>query len=137
MKHTDVAIIIVTYRFPRTKLSQLLSSLLRIGVKKGNIFIRDNTRDNIGYAGAINEIVKKQIQKYTYFLILNPDISFTENFIAPLLETVRQGKADIAGPVLYDETGKVWATTGIIDKKRFSAGLETKKLHHLTYVDYV
>ncbi|HEV2339411.1 MAG TPA: hypothetical protein VGT05_01435, partial [Patescibacteria group bacterium] len=47
------------------------------------------------------------------------------------------GKADIAGPVLYDETGKVWATTGIIDKKRFSAGLETKKLHHLTYVDYV
>lgn len=132
-----ICVVVVVYKFPKKKLEFLLHSLQKIGISDKNIFIRDNTNDDIGYAAAINEVVKKQINNYENFLILNPDISFKNDFIQALLDTIEKREADIVGPIFYKGKKKLWASTGVLDRKRYSAGMKTLKLTHLTYVDFV
>src|SRR5260221_7179867 len=118
-----LAVIIVTYKFPKAKVERLIHEIVKQGVAKKDIFVRDNTNDNIGYAGAINGVVKKQLRKYSYFLILNPDIQLHPNAIKELLKAAEENKGDIVGGVIYDEKGKVWGSAGVIDRKRYSAGM--------------
>jgi len=132
-----LAVVTVVYKFPPEKLQTLIDKLIKIGTKNNDIFVRDNTNDDIGYAAAINEVVRKKINEYENFLILNPDISFKGNFIKPLLEVIEQDLSDIVGPIIYDERGKIWGSAGILDRKRYSAGLNKRKLEDLTFVDFV
>ncbi len=132
-----IATIIITYKFPKEKLRKLLSSLERIGLSKKTIFVKDNTNNNIGYAGGINKIIKSKLKNFDYFLILNPDIQIKNNFVKPLVSILDKNQADIVGPMIFTDNGKVWGTGGIIDKKRYSASMSIKILKHLTFVDFV
>lgn len=133
----SLGIIIVTYKFPKEKLVKLVKEINHAGIKSSNFFVRDNTEDNIGYAGAINEVLKREINNYKYFLILNPDIKIPKETIQVLLQTVESAKGDIVGPVMCKEDGSLWGSAGEIDKKRFSAGMSTRVLNKLTPVDFV
>lgn len=132
-----IAVIIITYKFPKQKIKKLLDGLKEIGINSENIFVKDNTNDNIGYAGGINVILGKILKKYEYFLVLNPDITIKNDFLTPLANTLEKNEIDIVGPIIYTDNGKIWGSEGIIDKKRYSASMSTKVLKKTTFVDFV
>lgn len=120
-----VAVIIVVYKFPHEKLQELLKSLHNEGIIRRDIYVVDNTINNIGYGGGINSALKKIIKKYKYFLILNPDVSFKRPFINPLLSAFQNSSSvGIVGPKILDEKGRIWANGGILNPVRFSGGLK-------------
>lgn len=119
----NVAVIIVTYNFPRKRLQNLVESICKQGIAKSSVYISDNTTNNRGYGGGINAIVRKIINKYKYFLILNPDIKLHHYLLARLLDTINLSKNyGIVGPKIISENGKLWSIGGSIDRVRYSGG---------------
>lgn len=133
----ELAVIIVVYRFPKKSLKKLIKALINIGINKDCIFVKDNTTYNVGYAGAINIILRRILKKYKYFLILNPDIEIKNNFVKPLLRNIMQNEADISGPVIYTKNGNIWGSIGILDKKRYSATMLNKSSWKPNMIDFV
>lgn len=81
-------------------------------------------RENYGFAKGVNFGVKFAYdQKFDYVLLLNPDVSFKENFLLDLVATVRKNSFLISGPKIITKDNKIWSLGGEIDKKRFSGGL--------------
>ena len=143
LKINNVAIIIVIYKFPKNELKKLIRSIRRQGVPNKSIFVRDNTEDNIGYAPAINELLRKIMLKpeYDYIFILNPDIQLGKNCIKHLLDTMEtNSQIGIIGPRMI-LSGKNHIDGGSIDAIRYSSILRKEKISKndslIKYVDYV
>jgi len=121
---SKTAVITVTYKYPKNLLKKFIKSIEIAGIKRRDIYIRDNTKDDIGYAAGINKIIKKQSKSYNYFLIINPDTLVNKQSIKILLKTIQSSqKIGIVGPKILDEGKNIWSTGGKIDKVRFTAGL--------------
>ena len=80
--------------------------------------------ENFGFAGGYNEALKKIQGKYDYYLLLNSDIEVSENWIAPLLESMEDKKIAACQPKiksleqkdLFEHAG---ASGGFIDQNYF------------------
>lgn len=80
--------------------------------------------ENFGFAGGYNEALKKIEGKYDYYLLLNSDIEVSENWIAPLLESMEDKKIAACQPKiksleqkdLFEHAG---ASGGFIDQNYF------------------
>lgn len=120
----SIAVISVLYKNPKEQVKKMVKSLLDNGIAKRDIFFIDNEKDNVGYGGGINKILKKQLIHYDYFFIINPDTLIHKGCIQQLLETCKLDKAiGIVGPKILDQDGRIWSAGGILDKKRYSGGL--------------
>lgn len=100
---------------------------------------------NLGYAGGNNLGIKHAIKHGAkYIFILNPDVFLDKNCIKYLLENFSKNeKLGIAGPKILTNDKKIWSLGGIIDKKRYSAGLikyginESSKVSFSGKVDFI
>lgn len=96
-----------------------------------------NNHKNLGYAKAINKVIKNIINKKNnrdktdYILILNNNLQFKNNIIPELIAYSKNNKTDLVCPKILDEKGRIWFTGGEIDKKRFTAGHTPGKLDYL------
>jgi len=122
-----VAVITVIYKFPQKKVDVLIQQLTKQGISKKDIYIKDNTNDNIGYASAINTILRKILNKYDYFFIINPDLEIEKNCLSELLEVFKKDKkAGIVGPrSIKDNT---YIDGGSLDRVRYSSILKDQRL---------
>lgn len=131
----DVAVITVTYKFPKDLLKNFILSLRSAGIKRKDIFIRDNTSDDIGYAAGLNKILKHQLKRYRYFFIVNPDIILDKECINKLLNVLKSRKdVGIVGPKILNKNGRVWSVGGVVDKRRYSAGLSKTLRRNIDFV---
>lgn len=123
------AVITVVYKFPQKKIDALISQITKQGIAKKDIYIKDNTHDNIGYAPAINKILRKILKKYDYFLILNPDILLEKNCVQELLHTFKMdAPIGIVGPRMVNKKNNTYIDGGSIDMVRYSGLLTEEKL---------
>ena len=127
--------IIVTYHTSANQLKQLVQQLVKAGIKRKQIFIKDNTKKNIGYAAAVNLGLRAGIKnKFEYFLVLNPDIHLNKF----LTTDIEQGFArfNIFGGVF--KQGKKTYYQGLIDPVYLSGGLSTVRKKEQYYpADFV
>lgn len=128
-------VVIILYKTPKQQLNLLLEQLKQASIKKAQIFLKDNTHDNIGYAKAVNIGLKIGLkQNYTHFCLLNPDIRLIRfNF-----EEINDGfkKFDIFGGVF--KQGQKTYYRGVIDPVYLSGGLDDKKPTKVIYpTDFV
>ena len=80
--------------------------------------------ENLGYAGGNNVGIKDALGNGAdYILILNPDVLVKKGTIKQLLAAAKATSAGIVGPKILTPNGKIWSGGGVIDKKRFTAGL--------------
>lgn len=69
--------IIVLYHTPQHEIERLKNEISHLGFIDYKIYWMDNSKDNKGYAAAINEGLRKGVSDdIELFVILNPDISF-------------------------------------------------------------
>ena len=61
MKNPKIGIIFILYKTPREEVKRLESEIKALKFKKYKIYFIDNTSDNSGYAGGINEGIKKAL----------------------------------------------------------------------------
>lgn len=138
-----IAVIIVSYKDSKATLEKLEKSLILEGLNKRNIFFQINDKNNLGYGCGINKILKKALDKFEYFLILNPDIKIKKGFLKILQNTfIKDNAIGIVGPKILNEKGLIWSLGGVIDEKRYSAGLidngrKDKKINKIYDVDFV
>src|SRR5258708_1638877 len=119
-----IAVITVTYKFPPDKLTEFINAVIHAGIKKQDIFIKDNTYDNVGYGNAINGVLKNKLDKYDAFFIVNPDIIIERSCVKLLSDTLFSSeKVGIVGPKILYPSGAILSLGGIVDKKRYSGGL--------------
>lgn len=119
-----VATIIVTYKNTPQSLEGIENSLSTNGMDKKDIYFSDNTKNNLGYSGGINRILKKILHKYDYFFIVNPDVIIKKDCLTLLVKALEKDKTiGIVGPKILQEAGKIWSLGGVLDKKRYSGGL--------------
>lgn len=125
-----IAVICVAYKPIKKQLQNLIEQIKDQGINKKNIFIKDNTHDNVGYGEAINKIVRKHLREFDYFLILNPDVSLYVDCIRQLVSCAdSNNRIGIVGP-----------NGGKIDSNRFSSILlpkKTNKKGSVMIVDYI
>jgi GT2 family glycosyltransferase len=67
------AVIIVLYNTPFKEQLRLEQEFFKLGVDE--IFLPDNTHTGLGYAAAINAVLRSTLDHYDLFCIANPDIS--------------------------------------------------------------
>lgn len=61
-----------------------------------------NLKKNLGFGGAINYILKKEIKNYNYFIILNPDIILQKHTLDETIKYIDSNdNIGILGPKLY------------------------------------
>src|SRR5579859_7598682 len=119
-----IAVVIVTYKNSKIELEKLEKSIMMNGVEIKSIYFLNNIKENLGYAGGINRILKKILSKYNYFFIVNPDVVLHKNCIARLVKILKNDtKVGIVGPKIVDNNGRIWSLGGELDKKRYSGGL--------------
>ena len=73
------------------------------------IYIRDNSYDNILFTKAINEGLREFCfsKLYDYVLIMNQDAYLSPNCLSELIKTIEKNpKCGIVTPVAFDENGK-------------------------------
>jgi len=128
-------IIIVLYKTPKQQLLGLIKQLQKAGIKKAQIFTRDNSFHNLGFAKAVNLGLKAGLKKgYQYFLILNPDMQL----IRFNLKEIKNGfnNFDVFGGIF--KQGSKTYYRGIIDPVYLSGGLDDKKPSEIMYpTDFV
>lgn len=104
--------LIVTYH-PNDKFSKLRRIL-----KNYPLLVIDNSQRNLGYAGAINQGLKKiLITSSKWVVILNQDLVISPQTIKKLAEKLSATSADMAGPF-----------PGNLDSKRYTTILPGKDL---------
>lgn len=89
-------------------LDQCLNSLKKIYEPvnwQSKILIVNNNKKNLGFAGAVNEGIKKAIKnKAEAVLLLNQDTVVDKDFLGPLLSN----KADIVAPIIKFKRNNQW-----------------------------
>lgn len=80
--------------------------------------------ENLGYAGGNNIGIREALKNGAdYILILNPDVIVKKDAVKQLVAVAKIAGAGIVGPKILTSGDKIWSAGGIIDKKRFTAGL--------------
>ena len=79
---------------------------------------------NSGFAGGYNEALEKLKGTYDYYILLNSDIQVTENWIAPLVEAMKDEQVAACQPKIKSLHNKsqfehAGASGGFIDKNYF------------------
>ena len=117
-------IVIVLYKTPKQQLLKLVEQLQNSGLNKKQIFIKDNTKNNLGFARAVNIGLKTGLKKgYSFFLVLNPDIKLIKFSLFEIENGFKQ--FDIFGGIFKQDTKTYYR--GIIDPIYLSGGLDDKK----------
>lgn len=103
-----IAIVVVSYKVEKDLLA-CLSSLKKLspGEYETKIFVIDNNKINLGFAGGNNSGIKQAlVWGADFVLILNPDTLVDQNLIKEVLKEIRD-KPDvgIAGPKIYFASG--------------------------------
>lgn len=81
-------------------------------------------KKNLGYAGGNNVGARWALKNGADdILILNPDVVVRKGAVTQLLGAAKATGAGIVGPKILTPDGKIWSVGGVIDKKRFTAGL--------------
>jgi len=127
--------VIVLYKTPKQQLLKLVEQLRKAGVNKKQIYIKDNSAHNLGFAKAVNLGLKTGLkQGFSNFVVLNPDIRLIKfNY-----QEVENGfnNFDIFGGIF--KQGSKTYYRGIIDPIYLSGGLNYKKPSPLMYpTDFV
>ncbi len=81
-------------------------------------------KKNHGFAGGYNEALRQIEGKYRYYGIVNSDIEVTENWLPPLLDTLKKENVFAVQPKVLAQTQKshfeyAGASGGFIDKNYF------------------
>lgn len=106
------------------KLQRCLAALKGQSYESLDIFVRDNSEDNILFTAAINEGLLKYIcdADVDYVLILNQDAYVQEDTISELVRSLEvDPKNGIACPIQFDEGAKRMTWGGSLDA--FPAGV--------------
>ncbi|OGK19722.1 hypothetical protein A2866_03715 [Candidatus Roizmanbacteria bacterium RIFCSPHIGHO2_01_FULL_39_8] len=135
MKNPKIGIIFILYKTPREEVKRLESEIKALKFKKYKIYFIDNTSDNSGYAGGINEGIKKAlIDDCQLFIVANPDISLKNLSGDEMLEGGEH--FDIWGLAMKQDKKIYYG--GEIDRWRMSGGLLAKKPNErFAEVDFV
>lgn len=103
--------IIIPFYKAQDKLDKCLAAIKRQSYQNYEIFIRDNSVDNILYTAAINEGLKKYAynDSYRYVLVLSQDAYLQENTLEQLLKSIEADTTcGICSPLqLSEDTNKV------------------------------
>lgn len=134
-KTNKIGFIFVLYKTPEKEIKRIKTEVANLGLKNYKIYFIDNTKNNRGYAAAVNEGIKKALKdKIDIFIIANPDISLLHLRGGNWLDGLRY--FDILG-LTFEQDGKFFYG-GEIDKWRLSGGLITKKSNkRFQEVDFV
>ncbi len=141
---SDIGIVIVNWNSGK-ELKRCLESIessgyienvvvVNNGADYGNVDLSANheslikiikNEENLGYGEGNNEGIKYFLDKKKKFiLILNPDTQIYKDTIPNLLEALKRDKRiGIVGPKIFAPNDNIWSCGGVIDKKRYSAGL--------------
>jgi len=120
-----IGFIFVLYKTPESEIERLRKEIEDLRFKNYEIYFINNTENNIGYAGGVNQGIKKALKDgCDLFIIANPDISLkVKVHPAGVLEASRY--FDIWGLTMRQQ-GKLYYG-GEIDNWRMSGGLVDKK----------
>lgn len=119
-----IGFIFVLYHTPNKEIERLKKEVGNLGLNNYKIYFIDNSKNNRGYAAAINEGIKKALKdKIDIFIIANPDVSLLHLRGGKWLDGLRY--FDILG--LSFKQDKKFFYGGEIDSWRLSGGLTTKK----------
>ncbi len=120
-----LACIIVTYKTNSKILNKAIEGIKKLGVNDRDIFIIDNTRENRGYAKAVNLGVKRALKekKYDLFCVANPDIAILKGN-KKIVEKLFS-KFDVFGGLMIQDENLYFG--GYVDKGNLAAGLYTIK----------
>lgn len=104
-----VAVIIPFYK-ERAKLEKCLTHLKEQTYPQVEVFVRDNSNDNIYFTAAVNEGLLRFMfdPEVKYIAILNQDAYLDRRALEVLVDFLeRHSEAGIASPLQHDETGQV------------------------------
>lgn len=89
--------------------------ILRNNLPAGVIYVQSGY--NGGYAFGNNIGIREaKNRKFEFITLLNNDIFFQEDFVSPLIEAIkRNDKIAMAGPVYYNDDGKIESYGGVND----------------------
>jgi len=119
-----IAFIVVFFYTLEKERARIKKEIENLRLKEKKIYFIDNTKDNMGYAAAVNKGIRIALKdNYDFFVIMNPDISLV-NLRSYKWEDLLS-KFDIGGYALK-QNGKIYYG-GEIDKLRMSGGLIAKK----------
>lgn len=128
-------VIIVTYKTSEDEIKRLKKEIEKINLGVCNFSIIDNSKNNKGFAGGVNEGIRKGINNNVdYFLILNPDVSLKT--LAEKDIFLASKAFDIWGFTIKQD--EIFYYGGEIDKLRMSGGLiKDKPLKRFASADFV
>ncbi|MGB9707331.1 MAG: oligosaccharide flippase family protein [Microgenomates group bacterium] len=123
-KNYKIGFIFVLYHTPKKEIERIKKEIVDIGLKKYKIYFVDNTKNNRGFAAAVNEGIKMGFKdKISLFIIANPDISLLHLRGVNWLDGLTY--FDILG-LSFKQDGNFFYG-GKIDKWRLSGGLIKEK----------
>lgn len=115
-----VAVIVTLFHTPKSEVDRLKDEIKNLGFADYHIYLIDNTVTGRGYAGGVNEGIRKgEKDKADIFIICNPDISLKELTANDLLE----GKKHFSVWGLAMSQNQKIYYGGEIDRWRLSGGL--------------
>ncbi len=119
-----IAVIVVAYKTAEGLLKRLKQNLAQAGLENYKLYFVDNTKQNIGFAAAVNKGIKKGLKnKASLFLILNPDIKIHRLENKEVINSLK--RFDIFGGV-FNQNKKTYYG-GMIDPISMSGGLSSNK----------
>lgn len=110
--------IIIPFFKAKEKLDKCIMAIKQQSHSAYEIFVRDNSNDNILYTAAINEGLRKYCfnDNYKYVLILSHDAYLQENTLECLLETMEScPQCGICSPIQLSETSNDVTWGGSMD----------------------
>lgn len=118
------AFIIVLYKTKKSETDRVIHEINDLGIQQKKIYVVDNTKNNRGYAGAVNIGIKKGIKDNAdLFVILNSDVSLLHLRGVNWADTAKH--FDVWGYVMKQK-GKVYYG-GEIDPWSMSGGMVEEK----------
>lgn len=110
--HKTVGVVIPHYKAPEALQITIAHLQKQRGIKT-EIFVRDNSEDNILFTRAVNEGLRKFAYNdaYDYVLVLNQDANLQEECLQQLVQTIeRNPQAGICAPIALSPDKSVnWA----------------------------
>ncbi|MBI4974189.1 oligosaccharide flippase family protein [Candidatus Roizmanbacteria bacterium] len=130
-----VALVVTLFHTPKSEVSRLKGEIKGLGFPDYRIYWIDNTQNGRGYAGGVNEGIRKgEKDKADIFIICNPDISLKGLTSKDLLDGRKY--FNIWGLAMTQDQKTYYG--GEIDPWRLSGGLvDSKPTTRFTKTDFV